>query len=303
MNGRPVAKKPPSAKSKSTTYFAKPASFKVRQTNINRKGCHTNAKRYNFMANKPIISISKNTVIEQLTHMVDMEKSKIALLVFCFVVGVSTTAICQSESPRIIAGISLGSAVPTGKFADTNILDEKAGFAKKGYAYGVDGAYFLDKNYGVCAAVRIGSHPMDVQKIANGYAEILGGIFTVNAERWYRFDMYAGACVTIPINKLHIDLKMMPGISNLAYPELRAESDQYSFYQFTEPTKSIGFCASGTVRYTLTEVFSLAAFAETNRTKTTFNVQLEFNGSDEIYSVDQPVSINTFGLSLYYNIY
>ena len=235
--------------------------------------------------------------------MLSLKKSKITLLLFCILTGYSTTAICQTETPRIIAGISLGSAVPTGKFAETTILDEKSGFAKKGFAYGVDGAYFLGKNYGVCAAVRIGSHPMDVQKIANGYAEYLGGVFTVNAARWYRFDVYAGACITIPINKLHIDLKMMPGISNLAYPELRADSDQYTFYQFTEPTKSIGFCASGTVRYTLSELFSLAVFAETNRTKSTFNVQYEFNGSNEIYSVDQPVSINTFGLSLYYNIY
>jgi len=235
--------------------------------------------------------------------MINWRKTKTTLLVFFLLVGVSTTAICQTESPRIIAGISLGSAFPTGKFADTNILDEKSGFAIKGYAFGVDGSYFLEKNFGVCAAVRIGSHPMDVQKIANGYADILGGTFTVNAGRWYRMDIYAGACITISIKKLHIDLKMMPGISNIAYPELLAESDQYSFYQFTYPTKSIGFCASGTIRYTLSELFSLAAFAETNRTKSTFNVQLEFNGSDEIFTVDQPVSINTFGLSLYYNIY
>ncbi|MFM7766682.1 MAG: hypothetical protein ACKO9S_02355 [Bacteroidota bacterium] len=224
-------------------------------------------------------------------------------MVFCLAVSVSTTAVCQTKPPRIIAGLSLGSAVPTGKFAETNILDEKSGFAKNGYGFGLDGAYFLGKNYGVCAAVRLGTHPMDVQKIANGYAEVLGGRFTVNAGRWYRFDIYAGACITIPINKLHIDLKMMPGISNVAYPELRAESDQYSFYQYTGPTKSIGFCSSATIRYTLSESFSLAAFAETNRTKSTFNVQLEVNGSDELYTVDQPVSINTFGLSLYYNIY
>lgn len=251
---------------------------------------------------KRIISITKNCYRTGY-EMLKSSKSIVAPLVFCLMVGVSNTAICQTKPPRIIAGISLGSAVPKGKFAETNILDEKSGFAKKGYAFGVDGAYFLGKNYGICAAVRLGSHPMDVQKIANGYAEFLGGKFTVNAGRWYRFDIYAGACITIPINKIHIDLKMMPGISNVAYPELLAESDQYSFYQFTEPTKSIGFCSSATIRYTLSESFSLAAFAETSRTKSYFNVQSEFNGNDEIYSVDQPIFINTYGLSLYYNVY
>lgn len=232
-----------------------------------------------------------------------MDKSKIILLIVGLFVGFQSTAYCQSKSPRIIVGSSLGYTLPSGKFAATTILDEKAGFALQGYNLGFEGVFFMEKNFGFCSAIRFGSNPMDVKKIANGYAEILGGIFKVDAARWYRMDVFAGACITIPINKFHIDFKMMPGICNSAYPEIRSESSKYYFYQYSESTKSIGFCASGTMRYTISELFSLALFAETNRTKPTFNVNLEANGANETYTVDQPISLNTFGFSLLYNIY
>lgn len=209
----------------------------------------------------------------------------------------------QTDLPRIVVGVSAGPSFPKGKFESTDLFDEKAGFAKQGIYLGVDAGYQLEKNYGVCGAIRIGSHPLDVQQLANGYASVLGGIFTVRSQRWVHSNIFGGVFITIPIKKLSIDMRMMPGIVNFSYPEITAESKQYQFSQRSLPSKVIGFCAGGAIRYKLSENFSAALNAEIMRSKPSFVVEYEVNGNQDAVKIDQPVSLQQVGLCLYYNIY
>lgn len=226
-----------------------------------------------------------------------------SLFIGTFLIGIATSAMCQIKQPRIIAGMAFASAKPSGKFASTNILDEKSGFAKNGFTIGVDGTIFLERNFGLCGSIRIGSNATDVQQIANGFASVFGGTFTVNASRWYHMNVYGGAHVTVPIGKFNMDLKIMPGFSDNIYPEITAQSDQYVYYQYSEPTRSIAFCASTAVRYKIKESWTISLFTEMNRTKTEFNVRSENNGTETYQLLNQPIFSNNLGFMVFYNIY
>jgi hypothetical protein len=208
----------------------------------------------------------------------------------------------QNTSPRIVAGLTAGYAVPVGAFSQTDFNDPKSGFAEDGVVYGLHVLYKLEKNYGVCGSIRMGEHPLDVKALANGYATVAGGKFNVSSTRWTRTDTYAGAFVSIPINRLHIDVKLTPGITAFNYPEIVAQSDQISLKQSGASVKSIGFCAGINIRYTISNSFTAMVQAETMRNKPQFKVDVEFNGVKEVYEVDQPYSIHSFGIGFAYNI-
>ena len=217
--------------------------------------------------------------------------------------GIPTFGAAQSSQPRILAGVSYGIAQPLKPFSSTNINSERAGFAKAGNIGGIDASYRLEKNFGICGSIRLGNHPLDVLELANGYAGFYGGLFTVNSERWNHLDFFAGAFITIPLKRLHIDLKMMPGISEFSYPTIVAESNQIKVSQSAASVKSVSFCGAAKVRYTLTESFSVAIGVETARSKPEFIVSVEANGTNSVYLVEQPFATNNMMIGIFYNIY
>jgi hypothetical protein len=212
-------------------------------------------------------------------------------------------ASAQLKSPRILASVSFGIATPNKPFSSTNINNERAGFAKSGNIGGLDAAYRLEKNFGVCGSLRIGNHPLDVLALANGYAGFYGGRFTVTSERWNHLDLFAGAFITIPVKRFHLDLKIMPGLSEFAYPSILAESDQVSVFQSAASASAISFCGMFNVRYTLSETFSIIAGMETVRSKPEFIVNVDANGNNGVYVIDQPFATNNLMIGLAYNIY
>ncbi|MFM7078920.1 MAG: hypothetical protein ACKOYC_03915 [Bacteroidota bacterium] len=231
-------------------------------------------------------------------------KHKISLILFSLISIVWLhESVAQTKPPRILASISFGIAAPSKPFSSTNINNERAGFAKSGNIGGLDAAYRLEKNFGVCGSLRLGNHPLDVLALANGYAGFYGGRFTVTSERWNHLDLFAGAFITIPVNRFHFDLKIMPGLSEFSYPSILAESDQVSVYQAAASANAISFCGMLNIRYTLSESFSLIAGIETVRSKPEFIVSVEANGNNGVYVVDQPFVTNNMMIGLAYNIY
>jgi hypothetical protein len=209
----------------------------------------------------------------------------------------------QEGDKKILIGINSGISIPTGKFASKQLFDEKAGFAEEGYHFGIDAIFILDKHFGVCGSIKAGSNPLDVQGIANGFAATYGGTFTVSAQRWNHAGVYIGALVTVPIKKLSIDFRIMPGMVNFFYPRVTAESSQYIYTLESLPSRVIGFLAGGSIRYPLSKKFSTAVNFETMRSKNAFELVSDVNGNTNTSTFDQPISIYFIGLNLSYKLY
>ena len=276
----------------------------TKQFEINIVNLYASLLKEPIQSDKFKVFIYKNEAnFMQKRKAINMQRTGLQLLFLGLMIISPQWIFGQIKQPRIVVGIVSGIGYPKDKFASTELFDEKSGFAKEGLFVGIDASYQLEKNYGICGAVRIGSHAVDVKSLANGYASVLGGIFRVSAQRWVHSDIFGGAFISIPINRLNIGLRMMPGLVNFSYPEITAESDQYVINQQSLPSKVIGFCAGGSVRYKISETFSAAMQAEIMRAKPSFQVDYRVNGLQEVVTVDQPVSIHQLGLSIYYNIY
>jgi hypothetical protein len=197
-------------------------------------------------------------------------------------------------------GISAGPSWPVGNFGKNNDGNENAGFAERGYNFnGIDFGYKFVPSFGLALSFKGANVPLDVQTIANNYAQEYGGEFTVKSTRWNYGGIYIGPIVSIPTKIIDIDFRLMTGLMVAFAPDIDIRRGTEYVNQKGSAGPSISVSLGSGLRYHLSRSFSITAGFDYLLARPVFNVEYTSNNSIESETVYQNITIiNTnFGIA------
>lgn len=202
----------------------------------------------------------------------------------------------QDEPPRGHFGILFGPSFPTGTFALKEWDNDQSGYAKNGYQYSaIDFGIKFVPNFGIAAAFKGTYIPMDVQYLANRYAETYGGQFEVTSTRWKFGGIFAGPFLSIPSRYVDVDFRFMPGLMLAFSPEINVSRFPQTITQESSVGPSIAFSLNAGVRIHLSNKLSGMLQAEYQTAMPTFVI--EQNDGTNFESVRATQKINIINLS------
>jgi hypothetical protein len=123
------------------------------------------------------------------------------------------------ESPvKSYVGFFGGLSIPLGDFRSTNYDNNKAGFANTGVVFGLDGAYYFHKNFGIGGTIAF----HDQGEIKSNDANILAAGYTSSfsadqttltaVDRYHYWSALLGPQYSFTYGKFIIDLRVSAGI-------------------------------------------------------------------------------------------
>ncbi len=160
-------------------------------------------------------------------------------------------------------------------------------------------------NFGLAASLKGSSIPMNVQYIADQYAQEYGGQFVVKSTRWGLGGFYVGPFVTIPLKKLEIDFRLMTGLMIATSPELSVtwQTTGETQTQNGEVGPSISITVGTGLRYHISKSVSLVATGEYLRARPTFVVDQYPGNNYQTTTVYQNISTISTTLGIAYRIF
>lgn len=106
------------------------------------------------------------------------------------------------EMPKFYLGLSYGTSYSIGNFADTDITNPDAGFAKNGRKIDVFGGFFLDNRTTLTGGFRYQSFETEVEDIIEMFNdENPGAAFTGSTEDWQTYSFLVGLAYKVNIGK------------------------------------------------------------------------------------------------------
>lgn len=203
-------------------------------------------------------------------------------LIICFLLFTALGVEAQtSEAPRAnkekqhkgYIGVYIGPSFPVGNFGDRSWNNDKAGFAKRGLQTSVIdfGVKFVPK-FGIAATVKFTYYPMDVQYLADQYAQEYGGQFTVSAKRWGFGGFHAGPFLCIPFKHADLDFRLLTGLMIATAPSLTVTQNATGQTQFQDSNigSSLSISFGTGVRIHVTPSMSVMLHAEYQWARPTF---------------------------------
>jgi hypothetical protein len=163
-----------------------------------------------------------------------------------------------------------GVSVPTGEFGKAfygdfldGTIDNKAGFAKTGYTFGLDGAWYVRKsNWAIAATVSYQDQGQlsakDAHTLAAGYQDAFGvdtGAATTS-NRYRNLNILIGPQYSFFFNKFAVDLRANVGIvKSFSTPEMDIKITDadipYEFAQLSSTATAFAYGGSVDLRYQL----------------------------------------------------
>jgi hypothetical protein len=158
-----------------------------------------------------------------------------------------------------------GVSIPQGNFSSVDYDNNKSGFAKKGLTYGLDGAYYFSKNFGIGASITYQDNgelnQNDADSLAAGYTKSYGSdqsIVTAQ-NRYQTVNILLGPQYTFTYGKFLFDIRPSVGIIKIfSTPEsnvlLSGITDQTgTFYQRGASATVLAYGGNLSLRYKLSD--------------------------------------------------
>jgi hypothetical protein len=167
-----------------------------------------------------------------------------------------------------------GVSVPTGQFANSNYGElyhenNKAGFAKTGFTYGLDGAFYIHKSnwaIGVTVAYQDQGqlNAKDVNALAVGYQDAFDvdqGTVTSNG-RYKSLSFLVGPQYSVLFGKLGLDVRANAGlIKSFSTPEIDVvvtdDDIDHPFAQESSKSSAFAYGGSADLRYNFSKKLGL----------------------------------------------
>jgi hypothetical protein len=191
-------------------------------------------------------------------------KRTFTLLTIAFITLITFTAKAQDDAPiKSYFGFFGGVSIPQGDFAKYTYDNNKAGFAKRGLTYGLDGAYYFYKSLGIGATISYMDNgelnQTDADNLAAGYTASFGADqSTVTAHNRYQtVNILLGPQYSFHYGKFILDLRASAGfIKVYKTPEtsilLGGVTDQITtFYQRSASATVFAYSGNAALRYKL----------------------------------------------------
>lgn len=155
------------------------------------------------------------------------------IIIFSFIFSVSTAQDKSCTKSHCLKGdvgyvsLSIGPSIPLGNFADNDIKNANAGFAKTGSKVGLNAGFRLldNVNLGVSLYYSVNSYDVSslTQKLANDYP---GTTWNTSGRNWDIYGGMLGLTYSYPFkNKFVGDLKFQSGIMKSSIPEMIVTSN------------------------------------------------------------------------------
>ena len=195
-------------------------------------------------------------------------------IILSAVLVISLTAFKVKAQQKSYWTVFGGVSIPTGQFASSEygeFLHEnnKAGFAKTGYTFGLDGAFYIKKtNWAIAATISYQDqgqlNAKNVQTLAEGYQDAFGvdqGAVT-STKRYQNLNVLVGPQYSWFFSKLAVDVRANIGwLKSFSTPQINVvvtdDDINYPFSQ--ESSKASAFAYGGSVdfRYNLGKCLGL----------------------------------------------
>jgi|GEM_PF-919773 len=163
-------------------------------------------------------------------------------------------------------GISMGVSVPLGDFASVDSANRQAGYGQSSFFLAFDGAYLFSPYMGVCGIFSFANTTLNTgrlkenikARIRNDYPDLVlpeESYISYNLGVWNQIRIHAGPQVSLPFNRLSIDIRVLGGISFILAPsnELyfynKETSQQFRTISDTKQTVALGYTLGGGLRY------------------------------------------------------
>ncbi|TWJ03368.1 outer membrane protein with beta-barrel domain [Mucilaginibacter frigoritolerans] len=170
-------------------------------------------------------------------------------------------------------GVFGGVSVPTGQFANSDYGtflhdNNKAGFAKTGMTLGLDGAWYVHKNWAIAATVSYQDQGQlsanDAHTLAAGYQDAFGvdqGAVT-STKRYQNLNVLVGPQYSFFFSKFAVDLRANVGlIKSFSTPQINIvitdAGISYPFAQESSKASAFAYGGSADLRYNFTKKLGL----------------------------------------------
>lgn len=219
---------------------------------------------------------------------------RILLLLSISLLLISNNVYSQDES---FLGLSFGTALPQGKFAEQDFYDKETGYANPGFMFAFDGAWFPDDYLGIGGTVTFASNNIDKnaykqdlrQYIVDSIpdiAEILDSNFVADLGVWKYLNIFIGPSFTYPIGRFNIDGRILAGVTFGWQPSQEIDATNNIESTFSRKVEgkakaALGYCVGGGVRYAFKSGYVLRLTAEWANSKPEFTYTSEVTVEDE----------------------
>lgn len=182
----------------------------------------------------------------------------------------------KAQQVKSYIGVSAGIMNPYSDFkqADygtTASPNNKAGFAKKGPVFAIDGAYYFYKNLAIAGLVSFqdqGQLNSDNEtNLSNGYRESFGAYQSTvtGSNRYHNVNALLGPQYTFTYHGFNLDLRAMAGVvKSLSTPQIVVYLTNYngqqieSFTQSSSKSTAFAYAGSAGLRYNFGKVIGIA---------------------------------------------
>jgi hypothetical protein len=189
------------------------------------------------------------------------------LSVIAFITLITFTAKAQDAPTKAksYVGFFGGASFPEGDFKQATYDNNKAGFAKRGVTFGLDGAYYFYKNLGIGATIAFHDqgelNNTDANTLATGYTSSFAAdqATVTGNNRYHYISALLGPQYSIPFGKFIVDVRASAGILKISStPETQMDltgilDQTTSFYQRSAKATVFGYGANLGVRYKLSD--------------------------------------------------
>jgi hypothetical protein len=184
------------------------------------------------------------------------------ILAVAFITFISVDAKAQLKS---YFGFFGGVSTPQSDFAQSNYDNNKAGFAKKGLNYGLDGAYYFYKNFAIGASATYQDNGelnfADVTNLAQGYtSSFTSDNSSVTATgRYQSVNILLGPQYSYAFGKFILDLRASAGIMkfystpNTQISVVGATDQTKDFFQRGASATVFAYGANAALRFKLSD--------------------------------------------------
>ena len=216
-------------------------------------------------------------------------------------------------------GLCLGTAIPQGSFPNTDFDEETSGYAKTGFLFTFDGAWFPDDYLGIGATVTFASNNIDRTKykedliadIHERYPDFPEDLdFYYDVDVWKYLNLHIGPNVTVPFGRFNFDIRAHGGLTLAWAPaeELSFKNDEIDFNtkRQKKPVPTLGFTVGAGLRYAFQNNFVLRVIGDYSGSKPTFEtteIVIDNNGipEEKTTKVDFPINNIHVGIGIAYN--
>ncbi len=225
------------------------------------------------------------------------------ILLFSFLTNTSFSQV--EDAAKGYLAIAFGPTIATGNFGESSWDNVKSGYAKNGYNYTVlEFGYKFIPNFGLAGAIKGAVIPLNVQALADGYAQEYGGQFTVKSTRWGYTGFFVGPFASIPTKYVDIDFKLMTGLLIAVSPEMTVSRSGQIASQQSAAGSSIAFNSGIAARVHLSKKLGLLAQADYHLSRPTFMIEFtDTNNSQETINTGQTFTMFNFTFGIVYRIF